>query len=243
MVPGVMRRAGVVAQHGTHAYLPCAAQVGQRVVNEHDLVRGYPQAGEQLAHHGHRRLAAQTPLQPHVVDRPDRFEFLKNAQRMQHPAGVAVWRVREHDLAPGQAREHACKAALAMHHSGHVEVVAGFEKGVCGNAMVPFQADDGGAVAAPVIQPKRIGAFAIEIQPLHHGVGHRAIDGAEDMSRAVVQGVVEVEEPDGFAGAWPGRAAQGAPCAQATLVGCCGPLRARHPLRHPGMNHAALSAT
>jgi hypothetical protein len=65
------------------------------------------------------------------------------------------------------------------------------------DAVVLFQAQQRGTVTPPVVHAQSVGLVVPQTQVLLDVVGHRAIEPPEHGTAGIVQGVVEVEQPDG----------------------------------------------
>ena len=93
------------------------------------------------------------------------------------------------------------------------------------NAMVADHAENGGTVAAPVVHAHLAGGGVIRAEHARHVGRHQPVDLRKDRVRGVVEGVIEVEQPDRLLLgrrwrhhlAWPG-------------------VRAARP-SHPGVSH------
>jgi hypothetical protein len=62
--------------------------------------------------------------------------------------------------------------------------------------MVTNQAQQGGAISSPVFFANRTGCRQIDPKLLSHIVGHSLIDLGHDPMAGVVQGVVQIDQPE-----------------------------------------------
>jgi len=191
----------VLHPHRVQAQLVRAFQVGHGVFDQHATVGGQAMAGQQQAQHAHIGLGPQFTKGPHALDGDDAFEARGQVQGGEHPLGVLGRRVGEQKLAARQALEghaiccrHAQVGLQARQGVGLRQKVRGPD------AVVALQSHQGGAIAAPVVHPQGIGLRARQAQVLFDVIGHRAVEPPEDRMPRIVQGVVEVEQPDGCRG-------------------------------------------
>ena len=143
-------------------------------------------------------LGPQVAKHPHALDGDHPLEARGQVERGEHAFGVVGGRIGQQELAPGQALQGRTV------HLGHVQVrlqvwqrVGLGQKVRRADAVVLFQPEQGGAVTPPVVHAQAIGFVVRQAQVLHDVVGHRAVEPPEHGLAGIVQGVVEVEQPDG----------------------------------------------
>ena len=113
------------------------------------------------------------------------------------PARVRGRSVGQQDLAPGQRAQQLGQAAFGAYHGAQVVEAVGLGKEIVGiDAVMAHHAEDGGAVAAPVVDADPAGGGLVGAEHARHVGRHQTVDLREDRVRSVVEGVVEVEQPD-----------------------------------------------
>ncbi len=65
-------------------------------------------------------------------------------------------------------------------------------------SVVALQADHGGAVTLPVFQTQPVGFVHIHTQRLRHTDAHAPVNRLENAFGGIVQGVIQIKQPDGF---------------------------------------------
>ncbi|KAG1319622.1 hypothetical protein G6F63_014646 [Rhizopus arrhizus] len=148
-------------------------------------------------------------MQAHVLDGPQAVELAQDAQAGQHRAGVMQRRVGQQHLAAGQLPQLVGQRLFGAHPRVDVEVVAAVQEVMRVHAVMPTHADHRGAVALPVQPSHVVGRVDVDIQGLGHGHRHAVVDLGEDGVRGVVEGIVQIEQPQAFGNA-RGRSARAA---------------------------------
>src|SRR6185369_12441110 len=106
-------------------------------------------------------------------------------------------RVRENDFSTRQSVQGVQGGLLKDHHALEVGKLVRFPEKMPGvGAVVTHQAEQRGAVAYPVILAQAGGGVLVEPQVPLDVLAHRAVDVGEDVRGRVVEGVVEIEQPD-----------------------------------------------
>lgn len=154
-------------------------------------------------------------METHPFHGIDGGELFPQAGEAEHGLGILPGAVGKQQLAPGQMLEHGFEAPLQHQHGLQVrELVGMVEKVLRGDVVMSHQPQQGGTVALPVVLAQLgSGAFR-QVQPLHHKRRHGPVDMGKNVGAGVVQGIVQIEDPDRSGmgsghGEWPGRMAPG----------------------------------
>src|SRR3569623_649102 len=164
-------------------------QRADRILDQNAITRADAFGRQQLAQHQLGRLGPQLPVHRHRFDR-------------HLPGEMAVQRSGQQDLAARQALEKPPQAAFGADHRGQIAKLMRFvQKFFRPHLMMLYHAQQRRAVAPPVAEPRgvhRLGIGRRAVHAQHHGnVGiHIDIDGRKNRVRRVMQGIVEIEQPD-----------------------------------------------
>ena len=182
---------------GFHAAMTRGPQVLDRIFDQHTARRWQPKAGQHLAQHRPRRFGQQAPGELHLLDRHHAVEHRADPKRRDHAGGVGSRRVGDHHLAPGQPSQQVHQSHIAPNQPVQIGKGMGFAQKVMHiDRVVADHAKQGRAIATPVGAAQETRLRLIQAGGLHHIVGHRPIDARHDVGQRVMQGVVEVEQPD-----------------------------------------------
>ncbi|MNT08088.1 hypothetical protein D3C72_1428170 [compost metagenome] len=191
-----------VAGHpgGADAGAGIALEVRHGVFHQHRAMWRDAGLHQQPAQHAAVRLGPQVAMHPHLLDCHHALEAMPYARYLQHRPRVVLRRIGDQDLAPRQAPQVRGQPAPHPHHVGQRrEFMRGTQEVSRVHAMVPDHAEQRGAVALPVVHAHAAGGGLVAAEHARHVVGHQPVDGREDRVRGVVQGVVEIEQPDRIA--------------------------------------------
>ena len=186
---------------GFHTAMTRSPQVVDGVLDQHTARRMQPQAGHDLAQHRPRRLGQQASGELHLLDRHHAVKHRADAKRGDHAGGVGSRRIGDHHLAPGQTAQQVHQPNIAFDQPVQIGKGMGLaQKMMHIDRVVADHAKQGGAIASPVGSAQSACLRLIQAGGLHHIVGHRPVDARHDVGDRIVQGVVEVEQPDRAAG-------------------------------------------
>ena len=182
---------------GFHAAMTRGPQVNDCVLDQDTARRWQPEPGHHFAQHRPRRLGQQASGELHLLDRHHAVEHRADAKRGDHAGGIGSRRVGDHHLAPGQPPQQMHQSHIAPNQLVQIRERMGLAQEVMHiDRVVADHAKQGRAIASPVGAAQETRLRLIQAGGLHHIVGHRPIDARHDVGQRVMQGVVEVEQPD-----------------------------------------------
>lgn len=132
---------------------------------------------------------------------------MQDVQVFHDGARVAQGCVGHEDFSSRETPQFLCEAAFCTNQRGDVKVMTAMKELMRIDTVMAHQTDQGCTVSFPVRRSELIGCFLIDRKAFHDGRGHSEIDLAENLVRRVVQGVIEIEQPDAFPGAGDRRGA------------------------------------
>jgi len=176
-----------------HAEPTGRVQIVQAVVY-HDAAAGNQAVGMEQAH---ETLRLRFGPEAGTLDREHIVERRAHAERLQYGIGIARRRVRKYDLAARQAPQHRAQFAAADHQPVEVgKPMRLFKKMIRIDAMMAHKADQRRTVTLPVTDTQQVGVLLAHVEQRGNVGGHRAVDLRKDVHARIVQGVIEIEDPD-----------------------------------------------
>ncbi len=169
----------------------------KRVFDQHAVRWPHLQPRRNVAKHACIGLGPQVAEHGHVFDADDAIKAAAKVERSEHAQGIGSRRVGQDELAPGQLGQRRAvmrAGAQALLEAG--QPVRLMQEVPRVDAVMAYQAEQGGAIVIPVVLAKLGGAVGREPELGDHVVGHRLVCLAEGGVAGVVQGVVEVEQPN-----------------------------------------------
>lgn len=184
-------------QHGTHAKAACSVQILGAVFHQHAAPRGYAKARAHHGEHGKGGLGSEGACKAHLLDRHHLSHYPVQPRRPQHRVRIVLRSVGEDHPGSGQATQRRSQRRLRAHMAAKFAHRVGVaQESVRIDAMVGDHAEQGCAVAPPVGNPQRAGLLFVKRKVLRHPLRHGTVDRRHDVGACIVQGVVEIEQPD-----------------------------------------------
>jgi hypothetical protein len=152
-----------------------------------------------LGKHGLEGLRIGLGVKIRMLHPVDRMEEAAKPPGGKHLVGIGRAGVGVDDLSTRKRRDGAGEGRVRRKNR-KVDVVHLVQVRAGVDVVFPHQPRKRGAVGLPVIGPEVIGAGAVDLQGLHHPVGHPHLDLVKQAHVRRVKRVVEVEDPSGDSG-------------------------------------------
>ena len=179
-------------------------QIDNGVFHQNAASRRQPFTRQQAAQHQFRRLGPQTTVHAHRLDRHMFGKVAMQAEMPQHVTRITTRRIRQQNLAPRKFVQQARQSAFGANHRLQIiEAMRLPQKIVRPHLMMIYHTEQRRTVTLPVRDTFGIHRIGIVLQAAFaqylRDVGiHVQVDRRKNRVRRIVQGVVEIEQPDRF---------------------------------------------
>ena len=193
------RSPAMVGQGRIGEIISAKPQQRRRILEEAAGIAGLHSRRHEAEHAG-IRLGPMVAEHAHVFDADHAIKAAGQAQGVKHPQRIGARGIGQDVLATRQpAQRGSVVRAGAKARFQTRQPVGRLQKMRRPHAMVLDQPQHRGTVVLPVVLPQRAGRLVRHAEVIDDVLRHRHIGGRERRRARVVQGVVEIEQPDPIA--------------------------------------------